>query len=375
MPFFYSQYLKDEKPVRLLPGPNSSKGGASGGNQRRRSASNARRSRSLTLAKPSSLVWHSGTGASGKAQKGYKPLGYDAGGKRKVVHFSTIEVQPFHFDWSLANDIFYTRPELTVMGQSRFDDAAKLRQQRDLDSKGQNKSMDDVGISKKSKDTDIADLLAKALEDEDRDENVSIRGIEHFVYPGLQQEMIRKKKEVQKEVLGFVRSKRPDPQGWRLAGHSRSFSQWARDVALQKGLKYCMDHAASDPEASISGEELKRFQDDLNNSARSLRRRSRLSRRGAASFDEEKTTSVNALQGIKEDDPDVHGHHGREPSLEGDDYDSFLQALNDDPPSLESDAAASTPTDDTEIAADHKGEEDENSSCESQTAGGSTGED
>ncbi len=63
------------------------------------------------------------------------------------------------------------------------------------------------------------------------------------------------------------------------------------------------------------------------------------------------------------------------PLLEGDDYDSFLQMLKDNPPSSESDAAASTPINVTEIAADHKGGEDENSSCESQTAGGSTGED
>lgn len=291
MPFFYSQHLKDD---------NSSKGGAGGGNQRRRSASNARRSRSLTLAKPSSLVWHSGTGASGntsKAQKGFKPLGSKAGGKTKVVHFSTIEVQPYHFDWSLADDIFYSRPELTAMGQSRFEDAAKLRQQRE--------SMDDVGISTKSKDTDITGLLAKAFEDEDRDEDVSIRGIEHFVYPGLQQEMIRKKKEVQKEVMGFVRSKRPDPQGWRLAEHSRSFSQWARDVALQKGMKYCIDNVTVDPEAGICDEELKRFQksqDDLDNSLRSLRGSSTFSGRGSASFDTENSTSVNVLQGIKEDD-------------------------------------------------------------------------
>lgn len=40
---------------------------------------------------------------------------------------------------------------------------------------------------------------------------MSIPVIEHFVYPDLQQEMIRRKKEVQREVLEFVRSKQPDP--------------------------------------------------------------------------------------------------------------------------------------------------------------------
>ena len=44
--------------------------------------------------------------------------------RRKTVHFSTIEVQHFHFDWSCINDCFYSRKELTAMGSARFDDAA-----------------------------------------------------------------------------------------------------------------------------------------------------------------------------------------------------------------------------------------------------------
>jgi len=174
------------------------------------------------------------------------------------------------------------------MGQSRFDDAATLRQQRRLDEK----SVDDVGISNKSKVDVIANLLSAALEDDDRDENVSIRGIEHFVYPGLQQEMIRRKKEVQREVLDFVRSKRPDPQGWRLAEHSRSFSQWARNVALEKGMKACINNAAGDPEIDISGDELQRFQkshDDMDQSERSLR--------GSCSFTGGSSTSFDAAVG------------------------------------------------------------------------------
>lgn len=118
-----------------------------------------------------------------------------------------------------------------------------------------------MDISKKSKDKDIAALLNIALDDPDLDENVSIRGIEHFVYPDLQQEMIRRKKEQQREVLEFARSPRPDPQGWRLADHSRYFSLWARTVAVEKAMKYRVNNAAVDPEGgTISKDELERMQ-------------------------------------------------------------------------------------------------------------------
>ncbi|KAL3811625.1 hypothetical protein ACHAXA_006697 [Cyclostephanos tholiformis] len=282
MPFFHSLYLKDAKvkaqPNRgsLLGGPSRSgisvgaKPSTANNNQRRPVASR--------------LIWHSNTGSSGLrgkgAQNNYKPLNYNADGK-KVVHFSTIEVRQFHFDWSLADQVFYTRKELAAMGQNRFDDADLLRRQRRLDGGGDDgqRTVDDVGTSKKSKDVAIADLLSLALSDEDRDEDVSIRGIEHFVYPDLQQEMIRRKKTVQREVMDFVRARRPDPQGWRLAEHSRTYSQWARNVALEKGMKYCMNNAAVDPEVNISQDELdrcRRSTDELESYNKSLR--------GSASF-------------------------------------------------------------------------------------------
>jgi hypothetical protein len=52
--------------------------------------------------------------------------------------------------------------------------------------------------------------------------------------------MIRKKKEVQSQIMLFVTPKKPDPQGWRLANHSRMYSQWAREVVLDKGRAYRM---------------------------------------------------------------------------------------------------------------------------------------
>ena len=196
----------------------------------------------------SRLVWHSNIGASNKnrKQQAYKPLQRNKDGRGKAVHFSTIEVQPFHFDWSLAGDVFYTRKEITAMGQKRFDDAAKIRalnkskNERSQTSSTKNGSgassstKDDTQMCRKARGKDIDSLLALALDDLDDYDGTSIRGIEHFVYSQLQQEMIRRKKGVQREVLEFVRSKRPDPQGWRLATHSRSHSQWARNVAQEK---------------------------------------------------------------------------------------------------------------------------------------------
>jgi hypothetical protein len=161
----------------------------------------------------SRLVWHSNTGSSGlrgkEVQKNYKPLNYNPDGK-KVVHFATVDVQRFHFDWSLADKVFYTRKELTAMGQNRFDDADLIRRQRQLDDGGDGQQTeDDVDTSIKSKEAAISDLLSAALSDEDLDENVSIRGIEHIVYRDLQQEMIRRKNEARREVMNFVRASGP----------------------------------------------------------------------------------------------------------------------------------------------------------------------
>lgn len=324
MPFFYSQYLKDEKPR----GGAQYAGGLAGGSGIPRMASKPKAStvttsRSGNRRIPSTptnaprrgkLVWHSNIGASAKQSKApsnnFEPLRYSGDAKtKKVVHFATIEVQPFRFNWELAKDVFYTRAELTAMGQSRFDDAAKVRQKRHLDERGGKGkgTVDDLGMSKRTKAKSIENLLATALEDDDNDEDVSIRGIEHFVYPDLQQEMIRRKKQVQREVLGFVRSKRPDPQGWRLAEHSRSFSQWARNVALEKGMKYCINNAAGDPDVQVSADELQRFaqsSDEMDSLARTLRGSSSFSKSfsgGSLSFDAESPSNRSSeLQGIAE---------------------------------------------------------------------------
>lgn len=275
MPFWHSNFLTDPK-SKVIKASKSSSGTVKSSNATTSSAASRPR-----------LVWHSNTGSTGRkvVTKGghdekYKPLHYNKDGKRiKTVHFATVEVQPFRFDWTLADDVFYTRKELAEMGQSRFDDADILRKQRQLESTTQlttakEQAQDDVGTSIKSNEDLITDLLSQALTDKDSDPNVSIRGIEHFVYPDLQQEMIRRKRQVQREVMEFVRSKRPDPQGWRLADHSRQYSEWARNVAIQKGMNYCLNNAHTDPQYSCSKDELdrcRRSTDELDAHAKSLR--------------------------------------------------------------------------------------------------------
>ena len=156
---------------------------------------------------------------------------------KKSVRFSSEkdEVHLVHYDWTCVGDYFYSTAEIALMKSARFEDAALFRNEEKTSA-----TQDDLDVSRRQKIVCIDSLLSLALNDPDTNVNTSIRGIEHMVYPELQQEMIHKKKEVQAQVMSFVRSKRPDPQGWRLANHSRAYSQWARDVALEKGQAYTM---------------------------------------------------------------------------------------------------------------------------------------
>ncbi len=54
--------------------------------------------------------------------------------------------------------------------------------------------------------------------------------------------MIRRKKELKHAVLGYSRDKlerKKDPLGDKLAERAQELSQWARDVATERGVKYC----------------------------------------------------------------------------------------------------------------------------------------
>ncbi|KAL7537564.1 hypothetical protein ACHAWF_007649 [Thalassiosira exigua] len=134
------------------------------------------------------------------------------------------------------------------MSESRFDDAARLRKQRREESQRRRGSETLEDLERSAETTDVSALLTKALLDEDNDESTSIQGIEHFVYPDLQRAMIQRKKKAREEILNFVKSKRPDPQGWRLARRSQELTRWAQDVAQEKGMVYRMKRIHAEDE-------------------------------------------------------------------------------------------------------------------------------
>ena len=189
---------------------------------------------------------------------------------KKSVRFSPDkdQVHLIQYDWSFVgnNDYFYSSAEIATMKSARYEDAAVFR---DEDKRSSSTATDDLDVSRRQSVLCIDTLLNMALNHPDNDPVTSIRGIEHFVYPELQQEMIRKKKEVQAQVMNFVKSKKPDPQGWRLANHSRMYSQWARDVALEKGQAHA--HQVTMDEELTKAEE--------NDTARPTLRRKGSSRR------------------------------------------------------------------------------------------------
>ena len=186
--------------------------------------------------------------------------------KKKTVHFDApIEVEPYNWDYSCDQDVYYQKEQIMAMNKQRFTDARKLRKQRNIkvpsskDTENNNatttktEARDDVdSISKLA--SSINQLLKEAFDPErDVDEEVSICGIEHFVYPTLQQEMIRRKKHAKQEVLSFKKAKRPE----RLAELSEENTEWAREVAVEKGMRYCV---CVNPEAcEISKNELERL--------------------------------------------------------------------------------------------------------------------
>ena len=300
MPFFHSRYLKDDKkawaarevsqvavdkanaPSSTKPSTKQSsrKGGASQpattATQQQQQPSTPQRRQPSS---PSRLVWHSNVGSALTPQKRavvkkggfFSAFQYSDPTKKKTVHFATIEVQPYNWDYTCDKDVYYSKTAITAMNKQRFTDASKLRKQRNIkvpskQDKEKAKACDDVDIAKRT--SDIQKLLEEAFDPErDIDEDISIRGIEHFVYPALQQEMIRRKKHAKREIVNFRKEKRPDPRGWRLARLSEVNTQWAREVAIEKGMRYCMNQEAiyGAGECGISKDELERSKDELDN--------------------------------------------------------------------------------------------------------------
>lgn len=223
-------------------------------------------------AEPSRLVWHSNIGSTQRTSRPIKSKGglFSAfQSKKKTVHFATIEVQPFRADYSCDPDVYFRKDEITAMNKQRFTDASKLRKQRNVKvptKEDKEKALDDADIAKRA--ADIDKFLTEAFDpDLDIDEEVSIRGIEHFVYPQLQQEMIRRKKQAKREVINHQKSgkKRLDPTGYKLQKISEQYTQWAREVAIEKGMKYCMNQETifGTEECGISKDELDRSKDEL----------------------------------------------------------------------------------------------------------------
>lgn len=168
---------------------------------------------------------------------------------KKRVHFTDIAPERSTFaaictsegdyDIELEPIYWYTRAELKTFNEVRFDDAATLRAERHIRTASQH---DADALSTSKRDIFIGDKITNALDDIDDSHEISLRGIEHFVFPVLQKEMVRRKKDLKKAVLGYSRdpvARRKDPKGEKLAEESASHSQWARDVATERGIKYC----------------------------------------------------------------------------------------------------------------------------------------
>ncbi|KAL7544403.1 hypothetical protein ACHAWF_007787 [Thalassiosira exigua] len=160
--------------------------------------------------------------------------------KRRVRFTDTgVKRHEYEFDWEFETDYWFTKVELKTFNENRFDDADVLRKERGI----RTKSRDDADtLSTSRRDKFIHDKLTHSLDDEKDNHDISLGGIEHFVFPVLQKEMVRRKKELKALVVATSRdpqTRRQDPQGLKLAAKSASLSKWARDNATERGIKQC----------------------------------------------------------------------------------------------------------------------------------------
>ncbi|KAL7505575.1 hypothetical protein ACHAXN_003056 [Cyclotella atomus] len=163
--------------------------------------------------------------------------------KKKHVHFASgpflQKRHSYPFDWSLAPHVWYNHSELASLKEQRFEEADLLRKERGISSSSRDDA--DKIADGQEKDIYVGDTITRALDDVD-DGEISVRGIEHFVWPVLQKEMISRKKELKAFVVGYYRDKNrraEDPNGDKLAAAVIELSQWARNVASERGIKYC----------------------------------------------------------------------------------------------------------------------------------------
>lgn len=161
--------------------------------------------------------------------------------KKKKVRFTPYKptLHSYEFNWELEGDYWFSKAELKTFNEVRFDEADVLRKERGIRTKSRH---DADGIEEEDdRNNFIGDALTHALDDDNDSHDISLRGIEHFVWPVLQKEMVMRKKELKKVVLEWrlPTNRRRDPNGIKLAEDSAKLSEWARDVAQERGIKYC----------------------------------------------------------------------------------------------------------------------------------------
>ncbi|KAL3781622.1 hypothetical protein HJC23_001999 [Cyclotella cryptica] len=161
----------------------------------------------------------------------------------KQVHFAPPPLlasrHAYPFDWSIESAVWYSRDELNALKEDRFNEADALRRERGISTSSRDDA--DKIADGREKEIWVGDTMTHALDD--RDEGlISVRGIEHFVWPVLQKEMVTRKKELKKFVVDYSKDKQrrmSDPNGDKLAEACAARSRWARDAASERGIKYC----------------------------------------------------------------------------------------------------------------------------------------
>ena len=160
--------------------------------------------------------------------------------KRKKVRFTDVKPidHNYEFDWDLEGDYWFSKAELKTFNEVRFDEADVLRKERGIRTRSRNDA--DEIEAEEDRDIFIGDALTNALDDDNDGNEISLRGIEHFVWPVLQKAMVSRKKQLKKVVVEWRRpvNRRKDPKGLKLAEDAATLSQWARDVAQERGIKY-----------------------------------------------------------------------------------------------------------------------------------------
>lgn len=172
--------------------------------------------------------------------KNTAPVKKQSARKKKKVHFTDNKPVDhcYEFDWELECDYWFSKAELKAFNEVRFDEADVLRKERGIRTRSRNDA--DEIEEEEDRNVFIGDALTNALDDDNDGHEISLRGIEHFVWPVLQKEMVSRKKQLKKVVIEWrlPANRRKDPKGLKLAEDAAKLSKWAREVAQERGIKY-----------------------------------------------------------------------------------------------------------------------------------------